>query len=419
MPNLRFFVRTTRKRPAVIRLYFSISRGVMLYAKTPYLIKPEVWDAKNGGIKKMEVLQNSEAEKLQQHLFDIEKHVYNAFNKRTSIPSKEWLQKVTDSYLQIQSRERETFVEYGHRYLNELRSGVRLGLSGRKMADSSIRSLRNCLLKVTDYQVFKQRKLDFEDIDIEFYYDFMLFLTNKEYTPNTNANIIKTIKIIMAAAKRELLHNNCLFRDGVFKAECNSSDTIYLSSAEVRAIEQLEFLSPEDKKLEISRDLFLIGIYTAQRYSDYPQINVNNIDTIGGVKVLRIVQQKTKNPITLPISQKLIAILEKYGDKSPYRNATLFGREIKMICQKAGVTQKIQHLEIRGGKKIVVEKAKYELVTSHTARRTGASLMYLDKIDMLSIMKITGHKTESQFLKYIRVTSDEIAVQLSKLDYFK
>lgn len=61
---------------------------------------------------------------------------------------------------------------------------------------------------------------------------------------------------------------------------------------------------------------------------------------------------------------------------------------------------------------------KYTLVTTHTARRTGATLMYLDGIDLLTIMKFTGHQTEAEFLKYIRVTAEENAIRLTKMKYF-
>ena len=61
---------------------------------------------------------------------------------------------------------------------------------------------------------------------------------------------------------------------------------------------------------------------------------------------------------------------------------------------------------------------KYTLVTTHTARRTGATLMYLDGMDLLTIMKFTGHETEAEFLKCIRVTAEENAIRLSKMKYF-
>jgi integrase len=59
---------------------------------------------------------------------------------------------------------------------------------------------------------------------------------------------------------------------------------------------------------------------------------------------------------------------------------------------------------------------KYELVSSHVCRRSFATNLY-GKIDTLTIMKITGHKTEKQFLEYIKITPKEYAEKLK--DFWK
>ena len=91
---------------------------------------------------------------------------------------------------------------------------------------------------------------------------------------------------------------------------------------------------------------------------------------------------------------------------------------IKIVCRMAGITQKVEHKEIKGAKKLTALIEKYKLVSTHTARRTGATLMYLDGLDTLSIMKITGHKTEKEFLKYIRIGAEENAARISDFVYF-
>lgn len=65
-----------------------------------------------------------------------------------------------------------------------------------------------------------------------------------------------------------------------------------------------------------------------------------------------------------------------------------------------------------------ITKKKYEWITSHTARRSFATNSYLEGLDNYSIMKITGHKTEADFLKYIKVTEQEIASNIAKHKVF-
>ena len=62
---------------------------------------------------------------------------------------------------------------------------------------------------------------------------------------------------------------------------------------------------------------------------------------------------------------------------------------------------------------------KYELIKAQTARRSGATNMYLAGISTLDIMKITGHKKEREFLKYIRVSKEETAELLANHEYFR
>jgi integrase len=71
------------------------------------------------------------------------------------------------------------------------------------------------------------------------------------------------------------------------------------------------------------------------------------------------------------------------------------------------------------GKKYTITKEKWELVSSHTARRTGATNMYKAGIPTLAIMKVTGHTSESSFLKYINISKEENARMLAEHPYFK
>ena len=57
---------------------------------------------------------------------------------------------------------------------------------------------------------------------------------------------------------------------------------------------------------------------------------------------------------------------------------------------------------------------------SHTARRTGATLMYLAGIDIYDIMKVTGHSSPKMLKKYIKADRLEVVRKLTdKYDYFR
>ena len=76
-------------------------------------------------------------------------------------------------------------------------------------------------------------------------------------------------------------------------------------------------------------------------------------------------------------------------------------------------------METSGGIRKEITREKCDMVTSHTARRSFATNAYRAGIPSLSIMQITGHSTESSFMKYIRVSKEENAISLSKHSFFQ
>jgi integrase len=74
--------------------------------------------------------------------------------------------------------------------------------------------------------------------------------------------------------------------------------------------------------------------------------------------------------------------------------------------------------KIKGGLKVKSLVPKNDLIKTHTARRTGCTLMYLAGIPAIDIMKISGHKTEREFLNYIKTSKEETAQNLAKHPYF-
>jgi integrase len=76
-------------------------------------------------------------------------------------------------------------------------------------------------------------------------------------------------------------------------------------------------------------------------------------------------------------------------------------------------------IESKGGKRQEVTYKKYEKIQTHTARRSFATNAYLSGIPAISIMKITGHQTESVFMRYICISNEENALKMSDSDFFK
>jgi integrase len=157
-----------------------------------------------------------------------------------------------------------------------------------------------------------------------------------------------------------------------------------------------------------ARDLFLIGCWTGLRVSDYTELTKANI--WGGF--IHVRQTKTKDPVTIPIHPVTQAILEKYDFNLPKISQQKLNDYIKKVGEAAGIDELTSTTFTKAGIKQTTTKPKCEWVTTHTGRRSFATNLYLSGFPSLHIMKITGHRTERAFMKYIRVTNEQSAEKL-------
>jgi hypothetical protein len=91
---------------------------------------------------------------------------------------------------------------------------------------------------------------------------------------------------------------------------------------------------------------------------------------------------------------------------------------LKEIGEKAKFNSSVEIISTKGGVRNREVFKKYELITVHTARRSFATNAYLHDVPAISIMKITGHRTEKSFLKYIKISQEDNANKLINHPFF-
>ena len=166
--------------------------------------------------------------------------------------------------------------------------------------------------------------------------------------------------------------------------------------------------------------MFLIGAFTGLRVSDYNQLTEHNISTVEGVKIVKVKAKKTGRVAAIPIHPIVDAILTMNGGKPPHRMPDqAINDNIKDVCEDAGIDG-LEYIErTKGGVKLIEKKYRFELVKTHTARRSFCTNAYLSGMSTLDIMSISGHKTETAFMKYIKVTPEQVAIKMSEHAFFK
>ena len=254
-------------------------------------------------------------------------------------------------------------------------------------------------------EYFGKKKPTFDDINYAFCEDFIEWMSDKDLCANTRGSHVKFVKAAMNEAFKNRLHTNEDFR--TFRKESEQVDAVYLTNDEVTKIAQLPLCGTH----AIARDIFIIGCHTGMRFSDYSRLSSSDISD----GVIHFITQKCKTPVDIPAHPRVLEILNKYGGTLPSITPQKFNVYIKDVCKEAGVNESI--LVRKGGQH--TRYAKWELISSHTARRTGLTNMYKAGIPTYRCMMISGHKTEQVFLTYLRITQEENAEFLKENSFFK
>lgn len=444
MAALKFIVKSSEKgRLATVYLRFIDSREVDIMVSIPIKVYPDYWSNKTESFKQRivfdDVFSEDEKVKIETGLADLKNHILRQYNElvKTSTPaSKEWLKSAIDKHYNKEISKEETLNQYIKRFILEAETGERLYDHNNKIKryeKGSIKNFKGFQVQFDEYQKGKKVNLNFEHITIDFYDEFVKYFTKKGYSINTIGRHVKNLKSIMRCAREESLHNNTEIDRKKFKVLKTQVDNIYLTELEIFKIRNFDFskLSPDKlmilqkneitniSHLDLTRDIFLIGCYTAQRFSDFSKIRPAHIKTMdNGLKVIDLIQQKTGERVIIPIRPELDEILKKYNYQVPKTFEQKINERIKVIGELAGITETVIVEENKGGFKVKKDVPKNELIKTHTARRTGCTLMYLAGIPSIDIMKISGHKSEREFLNYIKVGKEETAQNISKHPYF-
>ena len=268
--------------------------------------------------------------------------------------------------------------------------------------------------------------ISFSDINLPLIKDYESYLFNKEVgkgkttkTTTVGNKVEKIICILKRAEQQGMIdiHESKLDKYKKPQSRQGDENEIYLTEDEIDKIYALQLTGREEEV----RDLFVLQCWIGQRFSDTQAINEGIIKEApnGKGKVIEIVQEKKTHRVSIPLLPVAIDILNKYKDGFPiYTNQTALNY-LKNIGEKAGITRLHNVTEDRGGEVVTTQVKAYELIGTHTARRSFICNMLKHGYDSHIIMKITGHNDAKSFKKYVRLTSEDAALLMLETESTK
>ena len=261
----------------------------------------------------------------------------------------------------------------------------------------------------------KGKELNYVDFTFEFRHDFenWLYLPPREHSTNYAAKILDVVRQFLNEATRRGYNSNASFQQRGWSIKKEKVQKTILTFEELEILFDLELL--DNPKLDRVRDLFLIGAYSGLRFSDFTRLKPEHIIEDEGIEMIDIWTKKTDTQVFIPLVPELKTLLEKHNYHSPKAISNQKMNDyLKELCKLAGINNEIIFKKSIAGKIIEQKKEKWELITTHTARRSFATNFYETGIPAIQLMQITGHSTEKQFMGYININKKQNAKNIAR-----
>lgn len=433
MGEINFYLKDTQKSKCIkkselkktpIYLQFKYS-GIRFKYYFGQSINPDNWNYEKQRVKSNKQTTSDGEHSLNDLLDNLERVINTTYRKELSngIPPKSKLKEALDQFIyqNTESITRPTLYTLAQRFIE----GEIKNREGEDKSYHTTKVYKTVLNHLKEFEKSERYPVDFGSINLDFYRKYINYLgkvsqrrgsdgkIKRGLAQNTRAKHIQVIKTWMNEALDLKYTINAEFKNKKFTASWKEVDAVYLTEKELINLYKHDF--SKNKRLEQVRDLFVFGSFVGLRYSDYSTVKPENIiemDSVEGKSeyYIRMITIKTGNLVIIPCNPVVLKIFEKYShNRNKLPNAPSnqkFNDYIKEVCKEAKLT-------VKGRLPSEPDKELWECISSHTARRSFATNLYLEGFPVIDLMRITGHKTESSFMKYIRHTKLDAAKRLN------
>lgn len=407
--------RTSKAGDAPIRVSVMIC-GVRFITSTGHSITPEKWDSKRQRVKQgASNTKGIQYATINKHLADIESQATALENRSLTDKTK-----VTKDYIRenidtkpnrtpsSKALKEETLLDRFDEFVKE---------SGRKRdwtpaTYTKFATLRTHIIGFKEIPTFE----DFDEAGLEAYVDYMR--NTLGFLNSTIAKQLGFLRWFLRWANAKGYSQEAAFLNFRIKAKTAEHTIVFLSWPELMRVYEFQF--PQSKQyLSRVRDVFCFSCFTGLRYSDVRKLRKSDIKN----DHISVVTQKTSDNLTIELNKYSRAILEKYVNTALKDDLALpvisnqkmndYLKEMGKIC---GIDEPIRVTHFKGNERIDAVFAKYQLLGTHTGRRTFISNALILGIPPHVVMKWTGHSDYSAMRPYIAIAEKEKAKEMEKFN---
>lgn len=408
MATVNYLVRG-KKNPSKISLRFA-HETFSTIVTTPLVTDPKHFSQKLQKIRN--VVEAEDKDNINKQLRELKNHLLNKFNEDISVGiylDAEWTKETVSGFFNYTPNNKNYkifLLDYCQHFIDNspTRYTKKANQESELISTRTIQKYKTCQKRLEEFSKKENKKFKLTEIDLPFYNRFVSFLRSDcKYNDNTIGKYICTLKTFLNDANL----NGVLIPPQVRKFQVLTASTkdVYLNEHEIDKIFNHNF--NDNLRLKNARDLFIIGLRTGLRVSDFTRLHEAKIKD----GFIEIETFKTKKEVAIPIHPQLQTIIDNGLPHSISEQK--LNDYIKEICKEVGINEMVEGSKMnpKTNRKEKGLYPKHELITTHTARRSFASNLY-GKLPNAVIMAITGHTKETIFLKYIKITPKENANML-------
>ena len=403
MATIKFLLQS-KSENSQIYIRLSAGRDVYLKKKSGFMIDSKNWSEKTN-FPKQNVAENknllSKLKKLENFVFDR----YNLDLSKDVLIDSNWLENcINECFNRVIQTDSTIFLNYIQYLIDsaptkETRGG-KIGLS-----KGTIKNYNMFKGIIEEYQKSIKKKIQFKDINKAFTEKFKLWLINeKGYTTNYAGKQFEFIKTVcFEAQKNEIDVTAHSITLKAFREQENDRYIHTLSLEELNTIYKTEM--PTEHLNEVKKWI-LIGSFIGQRGGDLLNLKPENLRVNAKGVYIDLIQQKTNKNVTIGVVQDYVLniLLNEFPKKVSLNK---INTHISKVCEIAKINEVVKgNIIDKTGKRKQTNLPKHNFITSHSLRRSFATNFY-KRIPTPILIGITGHSTESMFLKYINQRADK------------
>ncbi len=380
-------------------------------------IHPKNWDFDDGMPKSTEKNKRLEKKllKTKLHYLDTYDDLIKIYGK--SIPPqifRNTIDKANNPDPAMKIDEPILILDFFQTLIDDSKNKVRKTKDNMIYNPNSIKPYKSAMEHFKEF--LKRKKYYLSDINQTLIDNFTNYL-NGFLSLNASAKYLTVLKTLVSyAAKKKLISKD--ISEGIeFKIRKAVADDIYLTEEEIQSIMDIKHFPT--KTFEIVLDLFIIGCNTGLRFEEYSALEVESIQDgymeIDPKKLEHRYNITTKLVIpVLPMFEKILKKYPKGFPKAPCNQ--VFNKTLKKIGKEIpSLNRDYEKKLIRDHQVVRKPLKRWQMVVTHTARRSFVTNMYLRGVPVPTIMAISGHTTEENFKKYNKADNRKHAEILKRI----